>query len=68
MSTSDAPAKESEAGAEHEGTGFGPVGATAELARQCPALRRTRMKGIDMKEINHKALRGVAWVSNTESG
>ena len=21
------------------------------------------MKGIDMKEINHKALRGVAWVS-----
>lgn len=32
--------------------------------RRYIALRKTRMKGIEMKENNRQALRGVVWVGN----
>jgi hypothetical protein len=52
-------------GVEREGSG--PFGAMENLVRQYIALRKARMKGIDMKEINSRAFRGVAWAGKAAS-
>ena len=51
-----------ETGLGHEGPRSGSLGTTVELVQRYAALRRTRMKGIYMKEINRKALGGAKWV------
>jgi hypothetical protein len=46
----------------HESPGSGPDGATEKPVLQYVALKKRRMQGMDMREINRRALRGVVWV------
>jgi hypothetical protein len=47
---------------EHGSSGSELVGAAEELVWKYVALRRTRMRGIEVKGINRRAFREVVWV------